>query len=144
MRALTLTCLLCACGNAAYLSGPVDTQEYIFVLNNGGSFMRVLPTDWEPVYEGGFLRIDARHRVMAMDVILIQPRYPIAPDSLEMARVFRNHSSRSAASYDLWVPPGQELHVGAPYRSELIKVAPQTWIRPNEFRIELRRPLDRR
>lgn len=144
MRALMLPLLLTACGSAAYLAGAVDNQEYVFVLNSGGSFMRVLPTDWEPKYEGAFMRIDPRHRVMAMDVILIQPRYPIKPDSLEMARVFRNRSSRGAASYDLWVPPGQELHVGEPHRSELVPIAPHTWIRPNEFRIELRRPLDRR
>ncbi len=144
MRALIFVLLLWACGNTAYLAGPVDNQEYIFVLNSGNSFMRVLPADWEPKYEGSFLRIDARHRVMAIDVILIQPRFPIAPDPLEMARVIRNYSSRNAASYYLWVPPGEELHVGGPHRSELMKVAPHTWIRPNEFRIELRRPLDRK
>lgn len=143
MRALILLLLLSACGNAAYLQGPVDNQEYIFVLNSGQSFMRVLPADWEPKYEGGFLRIDPRHRVMAIDVILIQPRFPNEPAGMEMARIFRNYSSRHAASYYLWVPPGQELHVGDPLRSELEQVAPHTWIRPNEFLIELRRPLDR-
>jgi hypothetical protein len=139
---ILLLVLLASCKGAAYLEGPVNTQEYVFVLNTGGSFKRVLPTSWKPIYEGGFMRIDPRHRVLAMDVILIQPFFPIEPEYLEMVRVVRNYSSPGAASYLLWVPPGQELFIGDPQFTELIKVAPQTWIRPNEFRLEFRRPIE--
>jgi hypothetical protein len=134
--------LLLACRGPAFTSGAVDNQEYVFVLNSGRSFMRVLPTDWEPRYEGEFMRIDPRHRVMGIDVILIHPRFPIDPHSLEMARVVRKFASRGAPSYYLWVPPGQELHIGDAGHSELVPVGPHTWIRPSEFRLEFRRPVE--
>lgn len=144
MRPWLLFVLLVSCKGAAYLDGPVDNQEYVFVLNSGSSFMRVLPTSWEPRYEGSFMRIDARHRVLAMDVILIQPNFPIEPQHLEMVRVVRKFSSTTASSYLLWVPPDTELFIGDAQFAELRKIAPQTWIRPNEFRLEFRRPLDRK
>ncbi len=122
--------------------GPVNTQEYIFVMANDRAFARVLPTDWKPVYEGGFLRIDQRHRVLAMDVILIQPRIPIEVQGLEMARVFRRSAPSSSTSYDLWVPHDQYIRIGDPTATDLVPVGPQTWIRPNEFRLEFRRPLE--
>jgi len=144
MRPFLLFLLLASCKGAAYLEGPVNNQEYVFVLNSGGSFMRVLPTDWEPRYEGAYMRIDPRHRVLGIDVILIQPNFPIEPQNLEMVRVVRKFSSSAAANYLLWVPPGEELFIGDPQFTELRQVAPQTWIRPNEFRLEFRRPLERR
>ena len=142
MRSFLLVLVLVSCKGAAYLDGPVDNQEHVFVLNSGSSFMRVLPTDWEPRYEGEYMRIDPRHRVLGMDVILIHPRFPIDPHGLEMVRVIRKYASSSAASYYLWVPPGQELHTGDAHYTDLVKVGPHTWIRPNEFRLEFRRPLE--
>jgi hypothetical protein len=142
MRVLALLLLLASCKGAAYLEGPVDNQELVFVLNTGASFMRVLPIRWEPRYEGAYMRIDPGHRVLGMDVILIQPRFPIEPHSLEMVRVVRKFASSKAESYYLWVPHGQELFIGDPQFTELRKVGPQTWIRPNEFRLEFRRPLE--
>ena len=139
-----LLLLLASCKGATYLDGPVDNQEFVFVLNNGASFTRVLPIEWEPRYEGGFMRIDPRHRVMAIDVILIHPNVPLDPYSLEQVRVVRNYASSRAQSYYLWVPPGQELHIGDPFFTDLRHVGPQTWIRPNEFRLEFRRPMERR
>lgn len=144
MRSFILLILLASCKEAAYLEGPVNNQEYVFVLNTGGSFMRVLPTNWEPRYEGAYMRIDPRHRVLGIDVILIQPNFPIEPQNLEMVRVVRKFSSSAAANYLLWVEPEIELFVGDAQFTELRKVAPQTWIRPNEFRLEFRRPLERR
>jgi len=142
MRWLPFILLLASCRGWSYLDTPVDNQEYVFVLNTGRSFMRVLPTDWEPRYEGKFMRIDPRHRVMGIDVILIHPRFPIDPHSLEQVRVVRKFTPRSADSYFLWVPPGQELFIGDPQFTELHKVGPHTWIRPNEFRLEFRRPME--
>ncbi len=134
--------LVSSCKGVEFLAGPVDTQEYHFVLNSGGSFMRVLPTDWEPRFEGAYMRIDPRHRVLGMDVILIQPTFPIEPEHLEMVRVVRKFASTKASSYLLWVTPDSELFIGDAQFDELRKVAPQTWIRPNEFRLEFRRPMD--
>ena len=132
--------LLTGCAAMADTEGPVNTQEFIFVMANDRAFMRVLPTDWQPVYEGGFLRIDKRHRVLAMDIILIQPRIPIDPHGMVMARVFRRSAPANGMSYDLWVPPDQYIRIGDPTATDLVQVAPQTWIRPNEFRLEFRRP----
>ena len=121
--------------------GTVNTQEYVFVLNSGRSFMRVLPVDWQPRYEGAYMRIDPRHRVLGQDVVLFHPHFPIDPHHLEMARVIRNMPTRGAANYLLWITPGQELHTGDLSRTELEMVAPHTWLRPSEFRLEFRRPL---
>ncbi len=143
MRTLLIILLLVSCKSAAYLDGPVDNQEYVFVLNSGRSFMRVLPTGWEPRFEGEFMRIDPRHRVMGIDVILIHPRFPIEPHVLDMVRVIRKYAPSGAASYYLWVPPGTDLNIGDLEARELVHVAPHTWLRPNEFRIEFERPMHR-
>ncbi len=143
LRGMRWLCLLFLTGCAAMADteGPVNTQEYIFVMANDRAFMRVLPASWQPVYEGGFLRIDKRHRVLAMDIILIQPRMPIEVNGLEMARVFRRAAPSNTVSYDLWVYTDQYLHIGDPSAGDLVPVGPHTWIRPNAFRVELRRPV---
>lgn len=142
MRALPILLMwLCGC-KAMAPQGAIDTQEYVFVLNSGRSFMRVLPTEWEPKYEGAYMRIDPRHRVLGQDVILIHPHFPIDPHGLEMARVVRKQPTRGAASYHLWLPPGAELPTGDAKRTELEHVGPHTWIRPSEFNIVFRRPLE--
>lgn len=143
MRALLLLALLIACKGPGFVAGAADDQEYIFVLNSGHSFMRVLPTDWAPVHEGAFMRIDPRHRVLGQDVILIHPRFPINPHDLEQVRVVRRFPGSRAPDYFLWVPPGQELWIGEQDAVELVHVGPQTWIRPNEFRLVFRRPVER-
>ncbi len=140
---LALVLFFCSC-KAMAPQGAIDTQEYVFVLNSGRSFMRVLPADWEPVYEGAYMRIDARHRVLAQDVILIHPNFPLDPHHLEMARVIRKAPTRGAATYHLWLPPGQVLHLGDAARTELEPVGPHTWIRPSEFGLEFHRPLEPR
>ncbi|MCW5900751.1 MAG: hypothetical protein KIT10_15950 [Flavobacteriales bacterium] len=143
MRALLLLPLLIACKGPGFVAGAADDQEYIFVLNSGRSFMRILPTARAPVYEGAFMHIDPRHRVLGQDVILIHPRFPINPHDLEQLRVARRFPGRRAPDYFLWVPPGQELAIVDQEADELVHVGPQTWIRPNEFRLVFRRPVER-
>jgi hypothetical protein len=143
MRVLLVLWVLVSCTGPGFVTGAADNQEYIFVLNSGRSFMRVLPTDWHPVYEGAFMRIDPRHRVLGQDVILIHPRFPINPHELEQVRVLRRFASSAAADHLLWVYPGQDLRVGQLDADALVQVGPQTWIRSNEFRLEFRRPMDR-
>ncbi len=119
---------------------PLNTQEYIFHLRNGQSFMRVLPTEWEPNYEGGFLRIDPRHRVMAMDVMLIEPRIPLNVSDMRMVKLLRRMPpSKNRRNYQIWVPGSAGRIIGDDPPNDLVKVAPHTWIRPNEFRLQLDR-----
>jgi hypothetical protein len=128
--------LLASCQTQAPVARDINTQEYIFVKDNGHSFMRVLPTEWEPVYEGSFMRIDPRHRVLAMDVILIMPRLPLTIQGKQLMRLMRRTAPRNARGYDLWVTEDTERLIGASLPRDLVKVAPHTWLRPNEFSIQ--------
>ena len=120
--------------------GPlVDNQQFVFTLRNGQSFSRVLPADWEPKYEGGFIRIDPNHRVMAMDLLLIQPYAPADVSGMRMVRLLRKAPPSQASSYVIWVPKGSAEIIGDEPPNDLKKVAPFTWIRPNEFRVQLDR-----
>ena len=140
MRAPLIMLVLLAACKALVPQGAVDTQEYVFVLHDGRSFMRVLPADWVPRYQGEWMRIDARHRVAGQDVVLVHPHFPIDPHGLEMVRVLRHGPTRGAASHYLWLPPGHGLTVGDPARTDLEHVGPHTWIRPSAFRIAFQRP----
>lgn len=120
--------------------GPLtDNQELVFTLRSGQSFMHVLPNDWEPNYEGSFIRIDPRHRVMAMDILLIQPTSPINVEEMRMVRLLRRVPPSQASSYVIWIPKDAEQIIGDDPPNDLKKIAPYTWIRPNEFRIQLDR-----
>ena len=82
-----LIVLLTACAGTEPLPGEVDTQEFIFITNSGRSFTHVLQADWSPVIEGGFLRINNRQRIMALDVIMIRPRIQFDVEGLEFVRL---------------------------------------------------------
>jgi hypothetical protein len=102
--------------------------------------MRVLPADWEPVYEGGFMRIDPRHRVMAMDIMLIEPRIPLNVGDMRMARLLRRMPpTASRRTFEIWVPADTGRIIGDDPPNDLVQVAPHTWLRPNEFRIQFDR-----
>ncbi len=137
MRSLFLfLVLLTACKD----QGPLtDNQELVFTLRSGQSFVRVLPNDWEPVYEGSFIRIDPRHRVMAMDILLIQPTSPANVEGMRMVRLLRRSAPTQASSYVIWVPKDTDQIIGDDPPNDLKKVAPHTWIMPNEFRVQLDR-----
>jgi len=140
IRKYILLVLLSACTAAAPLAGEVDTQEFIFTQSNGKSFSLVLPADWQPHVEGGFLRINPRNRVLALDVIMIQPRAQLDVRGMQRVRLARRLEPTSGAGqYDLWVDAGMQDMLGSNRTLDLVKFAPQTWLRPNEFRLLLER-----
>lgn len=129
-----------ACAGTAPLPEEIDTQEFIFFTNSGRSFMHVLQADWEPVIEQGFLRINNRQRMMAMDVIMIRPRVQLDVTGLEFVRLVRRNESTSASGkYDVWVLAGIQGRIGLDKTQDLVRVAPQTWLRPNDFRLLIER-----
>ncbi len=129
--------LLTSCAGMAPTTA-VDTQEFIFSQADGRSFTLVLPADWSPQVEGGFLRITPRNRVLAMDVIMIRPRVQPTVAGLERVQLARRLSSTSrSAHYDLWVEAGRQELLSANHSLDLIKMGPQTWLRPNDFRLLL-------
>ena len=135
-----LIVLLTACAGSTPLPGEVDTQEFIFITNSGRSFTHVLQADWSPVIEGGFLRINNRQRIMALDVIMIRPRIQFDVEGLEFVRLTRRNGSTSGSGlFDLWVQAGKQELFGTNRTLDLIKMAPQTWLRPNDFRLLLER-----
>lgn len=132
--------LLASCAGTAPLASGVDTQEFIFITNSGRSFTHVLQADWTPVVEGGFLRINDRQRIAALDVILIRPRVQLVVTGLAFVRLVRRNESTSASGkYDLWVLAGIQDKIGLDKSQELVEVAPQTWLRPNDFRLLIER-----
>jgi hypothetical protein len=138
MRTLIICLLLLGCASQEQF--PIDTQEYVFHMRSGQSFMRVLPADWEPKYEGGFMRIDPRHRVMAMDIMLIEPRIPLEVTNMRMVRLLRRMPpTQNRTTYELWVPADTGRIIGDDPPNDLVQVAPHTWLRPNEFRIQFDR-----
>ena len=135
-----LIVLLTACAGTEPLHGEVDTQEFIFITNSGRSFTHVLQADWSPVIEGGFLRINNRQRIMALDVIMIRPRIQFDVEGLEFVRLTRRNGSTSGSGlFDLWVQAGKQELFGTNRTLDLMKMAPQTWLRPNDFRLLLER-----
>lgn len=129
--------LLFACAQQEQL--PIDTQEYIFYMRDAPAFSRVLPADWEPNYQGGFLRIDPRHRVLAQDVLLIAPRFPLNVDGMRMVKLMRRMPPGARATYEIWVPKDAQVIIGDEPPNELKKVAPHTWLVPNEFNVQFDR-----
>ncbi len=131
-----LTVLFSACAGTEPLPGQVDTQEFVFFTNSGGSFSHVLQSDWRPAVEGGFIRINDRQRIMAMDVILIRPRVQLDIEGLVYVRLMRRNGSTSLSGmFDLWVREGSQDMFGTNRSLDLMQVAPQTWLRPNDFRL---------
>lgn len=140
MRWLLSALFAFGCGSSEPVTGTGDTQEFIFITNSGRSFMHVLPGDWVPVYEGGFLRINDRQRIMAMDVIMIRPRVQLNVDGLEFVRlVRRNASTARTGLFDVWVQAGMPPKIGSDRTQDLVQVAPHTWLRPNDFRLLIER-----
>lgn len=122
------------------MPGEIDTQEFVFFTSNGRAFTHVLQASWAPVIEGGFLRINDRQRIMALDVIMIRPRVQLDVEGLEFVRlVRRNESSSASGKYDLWVLSGIQGKIGSDKTQDLVQVAPQTWLRPNDFRLLIER-----
>ncbi len=118
----------------------VDTQEFIFSQANGKSFVQVLPADWVPQYEGSFLRINNRTRMLALDVLIIRPRVQLDVSGLQWVRlVRRNESVSRSGTYDMWVSAGSQDLLGTNHSLDLVKMAPQTWLRPNDFRLLIER-----
>jgi hypothetical protein len=131
---------LSACAGSAPLHEEINTQEFIFFTTSGRSFMHVLASDWEPVVENGFLRINDRQRMLAMDVIMIRPRVQLDVTGLEFVRlVRRNESSSASGKFDLWVLAGIQGKIGLDKTLDLVRVAPHTWLRPNDFRLLVER-----
>ncbi|MEO8588819.1 MAG: hypothetical protein ABI432_05575 [Flavobacteriales bacterium] len=132
--------VLSACSASAPLAEEVNTQEFIFSQSNGKSFSLVLPADWQPYVEGGFLRISPRNRVLAMDVIMIRPITQLDVRGLQRVRLARRLGPTSGSGeYDLWVEAGRQDILGSNHTLDFFKMAPQTWLRPNEFRLVLER-----
>lgn len=132
--------LLCACGSSAPLPGEVDTQEYIFILANGRSFTHVLSADWAPDVQSGWLQINNRQRLMAMDVIMIRPRVQLDVEGLHYVRLARrNGSTAGSGLFDVWMRDGSEALLEMHRSLDLVQVAPQTWLRPNDFRLLIER-----
>jgi hypothetical protein len=136
--AIALLILAAGCMQTEQL--PTDTQEFIFYMRDSPPFSRVLPAVWEPVYEGGFIRIDRRHRIIEQDVLLIAPRFPLEPDGMRMVKLMRRMPPGARATYEIWVPKDAEVIIGDEPPNELKKVAPHTWLRPNEFNVQFDRP----
>lgn len=140
MRSLVFLALLVACAGTAPVGDAVNTQEFIFLQGNGRAFMHILPSNWQPQLEGGFIRIGDRQRIMAMDVIMIRPRVQLDVEGLEQVRlVRRNESTSTSDKYDLWVLAGIQGKIGTDRTLDLVQVAPQTWLRPNDFRLLIER-----
>lgn len=128
------------CGSSEHTSGSTDTQEFIFITNSGRSFTHVLQADWSPVIENGFLRINDRQRIMALDVIMIRPLVQLDVEGLEFVRIARrNGSTAGSGLFDLWVGAGSQDLLGTNRSLDLVKMAPQTWLRPNDFRLLIER-----
>jgi hypothetical protein len=140
MRSLVAALLTFGCASSGPVTGTGETQEFVFITNNGRIFSHVLPADWSPVYEGGFLRINDRQRIMTMDVILIRPRVQLDVDGLEFVRMVRRNSSTARTGlFDLWVQAGMPSKIGLDRTQDLVQVAPHTWLRPNDFRLLIER-----
>ena len=75
---------------------------------------------------------------MSLDVILIEPRFQQQVAGLEFVRLARrNRAATLTGTYDLWLEEGVAEKLKTNRSQELEQVAPQTWLRANDFRVLL-------
>jgi hypothetical protein len=114
------------------------TQEFLVTFMNGRSYSYILDADWQPTVSHGQLVLKPATRVQMFDVALIQPYVPQDVRGLKRIKLLPQTPRVNNPGIEVWVA-FDPLTPGAPKDNVtgLVQAAPQTWVRPEAFRIAL-------
>lgn len=115
------------------------SQEYLVTFMNGRSRSYIMEADWQPTVRQGQLVLRPATRVLMMDVALIQPYVPNDVRGLRLLKLMPQTPRTNNPGILVWVE-FDPLTPGAPKDNEtgLVQVAPQTWVRPEAFRMSIK------
>jgi len=115
-----------------FVAGRVQGQssgEFLFTTMDGVSFVRVLPTDWRPEFRDDLLYITPRDRMLAMDLMTVQP---LQPDDMrgrkEVKLLLRMATGGRVERYFL-LTPGRDHLTECPWKNDFYVLDPQTLVR---------------
>lgn len=114
------------------------SQEFLVTLINGRTLSCALDEDWTPEVRQGQIVFRPAVRILAMDVVLIRPFAPNDVSGLKLVKLLSRTRGAQGGSVQVWVE-FDPLRPDAPVDNAtgLVQVAPQTWIRPEAFRMVL-------
>jgi hypothetical protein len=129
----TRSFLLLAAVLLALVVRAQSSGQFVITLMDGRTYVRMLPPDWSPRFEGPFLYFTPRDRVFVADVAAVQP---VLPDNIADMRsvklLFRSHLGRGSQIF--WVPTQFRRVEDAPQYEGFLRIGPQTLIRPGIYR----------
>ena len=114
------------------------SQEFLFTFMNGTNRTFVLDQDWRPTVRQGQLVITPAVRVLMMDVALIRPFVPSDVTGLQQLKLMPQTPRVSNGGILVWVAI-DPLRTGSYVDADtgLVEAAPQTWVRPEAFRMAI-------
>lgn len=111
-----------------------SSGQFLFTLMDGRTFVRMLEPDWQPRFEGGFLYITPRDRLLAVDLAAVQPLHPDDVTGRHQVKLlFRSHLGRGSQPF--WVPDAYRTLEDAPHNDGFLVLGPQTLIREGIYRV---------
>lgn len=114
-----------------------SSGEFLFTMMDGGSFVRVLPPDWRPVFRDNFLYITPRDRILTMDLAAVQPLHPDdVRGRSEVKVIFRTLDGGRITRYFL-LPEGRDHIDESPWKGNLYLLDEQTLVRKGSYTTEL-------
>lgn len=125
---LLLVLLSIALGAAAQSSG-----QFLITLMDGRSFVRMLPPDCLPTFDGPFIQFTPRDRFFVADVAMVQPLHP---DDIRGQHALKLllRSNLGHGSQVVWVPD-RFVHLDdAPTQNGFLVIGPQTLVRVGIYR----------
>lgn len=112
--------------------------EFLFTRADGSSFVRKLSPEWRPEFRDAFVYITPQDRVLALDLMAIQPFRPdTVPPGSETKAIFRTTTGTVLRRYFV-LPSGTERISDLPVENGFHKLGPQTFVRQGSFTVELR------
>lgn len=114
------------------------SQEYVVTLVNGRTYTFIMEDDWSPRVRQGQIVFRPAVRILAMDVALIQPFAPNDLNGLKLMKLMPRAPRNGTPGSLVWVE-FDPLTPGAPKDNAtgLVHAGPQTWVRPEAFRMAL-------
>jgi len=131
--------LISACLVLGLTAEAQVSQEFLFTFMNGSTRTYVLDENWEPTVRQGQLVITPAVRVLMMDVALIRPFAPNDVHGMTLLKLLPRTPRTNNPGIQVWVE-FDPTTPGAPKDNTtgLVQAAPQTWVRPEAFRMAIR------
>ncbi len=105
------------------------TNEFVVISTHGQVSSWVLPADWQPRFEGEYLRFTERDRLRVESIAAIRPKRPAGfPGYHEMDLTFPT-VSRKTLTHAFWIPDAFRLIKQVPQENGFYRIDRQTLVR---------------